>query len=51
MRNSNFRNIKALALLLTLAAVFAGVFEASATTNRQERRLVDKGNTLFRGGH
>ena len=23
----------------------------SATTNRQERRLVDKGNSLFRGGH
>ena len=36
---------------MTLAVAVLNTFDVSATTNRKERRLVDKGNQLFRGGH
>ncbi|MDE7408749.1 MAG: tetratricopeptide repeat protein [Muribaculaceae bacterium] len=51
MKKLFFRNIKALMLLLSLTVVLLNAFDLSATTNRQERRLVNKGNELFRGGH
>ncbi|MDE7346156.1 MAG: tetratricopeptide repeat protein [Muribaculaceae bacterium] len=51
MKKSLFRNIKVLAVLLSLTVVFLNSLDVSATTNRQERRLVGKGNELFRDGH
>ncbi|MDO4336449.1 MAG: tetratricopeptide repeat protein, partial [Bacteroidales bacterium] len=38
-----------LPLVGLLMAVFA--FDASASTNRKERRMVSQGNELFKGGH
>ena len=51
MKNLFLRNIRAIAALLILVAIAIGAADASATSNRKERRLVDKGNGLFRGGH
>ncbi|MDE6562115.1 MAG: VWA domain-containing protein [Muribaculaceae bacterium] len=42
---------KETAVILLIACSAACAFDASATTNRQERRLVTQGNELFRGGN
>ena len=51
MKKSFFSSIKVIVFLMTLAVAVLNTFDVSATTNRKERRLVDKGNQLFRGGH
>lgn len=44
-----FKKETAVVMILVFSASCA--FDVSATTNRQERRLVNQGNELFRGGH
>ena len=51
MKNTVLKNIKVMTLMLAFVAALGFSFEMSATSNRQERRLVDKGNKLFRGGN
>lgn len=51
MKNSFKRYLKVFGIVLSLAMLLADALEVSATTNRQERKLVDKGNSLYRGGH
>ncbi|MDE5850123.1 MAG: tetratricopeptide repeat protein [Muribaculaceae bacterium] len=51
MNRSIIRNIRVLAVLLSMVAVLTCAFDMSATTNRKERKLVDKGNSYFRGGN
>ena len=51
MKKSIGFNIKFVISLLAAIAVIASSVDVSATTNRQERRLVDKGNSFFRDGH
>ena len=51
MNNPFFKNIRVTIAAITFIFLVIGVFDMSATVNRQERRLVDKGNQLFRGGH
>ncbi len=51
MKRSFFKNIKVLTLLLSLVVVLMSAFDMAATTNRKERKLVDKGNSYFRNGN
>ncbi|MDE6741711.1 MAG: tetratricopeptide repeat protein, partial [Muribaculaceae bacterium] len=51
MKKSIGFKIKFVVLLFAAITVMASSVDISATTNRQERRLVDKGNNFFRDGH
>ena len=51
MKNTVLKNIKVMTLMLAFVDALGFSCEMSATSNRQERRLVDKGNKLFRGGN
>ena len=51
MKKSVLSYIKAVVLLFSLTTVLGNAVGASATVNRQERRLVDKGNSYYKDGH